>query len=81
MTQNQNLEAKVIGLIADQLHMNPQEITRASTLESIGADSLDRVELIMKFEEEFNIEISDVDAEKLVTVEDLIEYIQKLTDK
>ena len=73
-----NLESKVIGIVAEQLHMNAQEITPASTLVNLGADSLDRVELVMKFEEEFHIEIRDEDAEKLVTVADLIAYIQKL---
>jgi acyl carrier protein len=73
-----NLESKVIGIVAEQLHMNPQEITSASTLTNLGADSLDRVELVMKFEEEFHIEIRDEDAEKLVTVGDLVSYIQKL---
>jgi acyl carrier protein len=73
-----NLESKVIAMVAEQLHMNPQEITAASTLTNLGADSLDRVELVMKFEEEFHIEIRDEDAEKLITVGDLIAYLEKL---
>ena len=77
MSNNTNIESKVIAMVAEQLHMNPQEITPASTLANLGADSLDRVELVMKFEEEFHIEIRDEDAEKLVTVGDLIAYIEK----
>lgn len=73
------IESKVITMVAEQLHMNAQEITPASTLTNLGADSLDRVELVMKFEEEFHIEIKDEDAEKLVTVGDLVAYIQKLS--
>jgi len=73
------VESKVVALVAEQLHMNAQEITPASTLTSLGADSLDRVELVMKFEEEFHIEIRDEDAEKLVTIADLVSYIQKLS--
>jgi acyl carrier protein len=76
-----NIESKVIALVAEQLHMNPQEITPDATLQSLGADSLDRVELVMKFEEEFHIEIRDEDAEKLVTIADLVNYIKNLSNR
>lgn len=69
-------EKKVVTIIAEQLHLDAATVTPASTLENLGADSLDRVELVMKLEEEFGIEIHDEDADKLVSVADLIAYIQ-----
>lgn len=77
-SQPNSLEGRVIALIAEQLHIKPEEVTIASTLETLGADSLDRVELVMKFEEAFGVEIQDEEAEKLKTVSDLIAYIQRL---
>lgn len=62
-------------IIADQLHKKPEEIGAEATLDSLGADSLDRVELIMKIEEAFHIEVSDDDAEKLTTVREAVDYI------
>ena len=67
-----------IDLVGKQLSVDEKEITReASFVEDLGADSLDTVELIMSFEEEFDIEIPDEDAEKIRTVEDVISYIDK----
>ncbi|MBI5184012.1 MAG: acyl carrier protein, partial [Nitrospinae bacterium] len=54
-----------------------QVIPGASFIEDLGADSLDTVELVMAFEEEFDIEIPDEDAEKIVRVKDAVEYIEK----
>ena len=68
----------VSSLIAEQLHKKIDDIKPDSTLESLGADSLDRVELIMKMEEHFHIEINDEEAEKLNTVDDAVKYIQSL---
>ncbi len=70
-------EKKVVTIIAEQLHLDAATVTPTSTLESLGADSLDRVELVMKLEEEFGIEIHDEDADKLVSVADLLAYIQE----
>ena len=78
MSQNNNTEARIITMIAEQLHIAPQDISPESTLESLGADSLDRVEMVMKLEEEFGVEVRDEDAEKLVSVADLINYINML---
>jgi acyl carrier protein len=65
-------------IIAKQLGVNPAEVTpEASFVEDLGADSLDTVELVMAFEEAFNIEIPDEDAEKIVKVKDATEYIKK----
>ena len=72
-----SLEDKVRSIIAEQLGVDKEEVTmEASIQEDLGADSLDIVELVMAFEEEFNLEISDEDAEKIRTVKDAIGYIQ-----
>ncbi|SMP07817.1 acyl carrier protein [Desulfurobacterium pacificum] len=74
----ENIEQKVREIVADRLGVDPEEVTpEASFIEDLGADSLDTVELVMALEEEFGIEIPDEDAEKIQTVGDAIEYIQK----
>ena len=70
-------DEKVKEIIAKQLGVNVAEVTpEASFVEDLGADSLDTVELVMAFEETFNIEIPDEDAEKITKVKDAIEYIR-----
>ena len=72
-----SMEEKIKAVIAEKLSVDPNEIVpAASFVDDLGADSLDLVELIMSMEEEFDIEISDEDAEKLVTVKDVMEYIR-----
>ncbi len=67
---------KVKEIIIDKLGVEESKITvEAKFIDDLGADSLDTVELIMQFEEEFNIEIPDEDAEKLTTVQEAIDYI------
>jgi acyl carrier protein len=67
---------KVKKIIAEKLSVDLEEVVpEAAFVEDLGADSLDLVELIMSMEEEFEIDISDEDAEKLVTVQDAIDYI------
>jgi len=69
---------KVRAIIAEQLGMEADEITMESSfIDDLGADSLDIVELIMALEEEFDMEIPDEDAEKISTVGDVIDYINK----
>jgi acyl carrier protein len=71
-----SVEQKVFGIIVEQLKVSPEEVTlEASFTEDLGADSLDLVELIMAMEEEFGLEISDEDAEKIQTVQDAVNYI------
>ncbi|MBT3754964.1 MAG: acyl carrier protein [Candidatus Cloacimonetes bacterium] len=73
-----DVKAKVIELIVEELGVEASEVTiEASFIEDLGADSLDTVELIMKFEEEFDIDIADEDAESLTTVGKAIEYLEK----
>ena len=70
------IEAKVIKIVADQLNVDEGEITSDSSfVDDLGADSLDTVELVMAFEEEFGIEIPDEDAEKIQSVQNAIDYI------
>lgn len=74
---NNGLEAKVREIIADRLQVDAESVTTtASFVEDLGADSLDLVELVMAFEEEFKLEIPDEDAEKMKTVGSAIEYLQ-----
>jgi len=71
-----SVEDKVKKIIADKLSVELEEVVpAASFVDDLGADSLDLVELIMSMEEEFDIDISDEDAEKLATVKDAIDYI------
>ena len=70
-------EARVKEIIINELGVEPEKVTDdASFVEDLGADSLDTVELVMAFEEEFGMEIPDEEAEKLQTVGDAIDYIQ-----
>ena len=69
---------KVKSIIVEQLGVDEEEVTSdASFVEDLGADSLDTVELVMAFDEEFEIEIPDEDAEKITRVKDAVEYIEK----
>ena len=69
---------KVRDIVVEQLGVEADEVTVESTfIDDLGADSLDIVELIMAFEEEFNIEIPDEAAEKIKTVQDVITYIEQ----
>ena len=69
---------KVKKVIVDNLGVSESAVTmEASFIDELGADSLDIVELVMALEEEFNIEIPDNDAEKVVTVGDVVEYIKE----
>ena len=71
-----SVEDKIREIIADKLSVELDEIVpEANFVDDLGADSLDLVELIMTMEEEFDIDISDEDAEKIVTVKDAIDYI------
>ncbi len=73
-------EQKVKEIICEQLGAEEEEVTpTAKFVEDLGADSLDTVELVMAFEEAFNIEIPDEDAEKITTVGDAIQYIKDNT--
>lgn len=68
---------KIKEIVVDQLGVDAEQVTLdANFVEDLGADSLDTVELIMAFEEEFEVEIPDSDAEKIKTVKDVVDYIE-----
>lgn len=73
---------KIQSIIAEKLNVNPAEVTREKSFTiDLGADSLDTVELILQFENEFGIEIPEEDSEKIVTVGDAVDYIEKYVKK
>ena len=73
-----NIQDKVKDIIVEQLGVNPEQVTQeAKFIEDLGADSLDTVELVMAFEEEFNVEIPDDAAETIVTVGDAVKFLEK----
>lgn len=77
-----SIEEKVKDIIVEQLGVTPEQVTpNASFIEDLGADSLDTVELVMAFEEEFSVEVPDEDAEKLQTVGDVVKYIEEKAAK
>ena len=73
-----NIESKVKDIIVEQLGVSADQLKpEAKFIEDLGADSLDTVELVMAFEEEFGIEVPDEDAEKLTSVGAIIDYVTK----
>jgi len=73
-----DIESKVKDIIVEQLGVNAEQVTpEAKFIEDLGADSLDTVELVMAFEEEFSIEVPDEEAEKLQTVGDVLNYVKE----
>ena len=75
----ENTLEKVIDIVAEELAVDRDEVTEDSSfIEDLGADSLDVVELVMAFEEEFDVEIPDEDAENIRTVEDAVSYLEDI---
>ncbi|HID35860.1 MAG: acyl carrier protein [Ghiorsea sp.] len=75
------IEAKIIKIVADQLNVDESEINSDSSfVDDLGADSLDTVELVMAFEEEFGVEIPDEDAEGIQSVQNAIDYVAAKSD-
>ena len=73
-----SIEEQVKSIVAEQLGVKEEEVTNdASFVDDLGADSLDTVELVMAFEEEFGIDIPDEDAEKMETVSDATKYLEE----
>jgi len=76
------IEDKVKEILVAQLNVKPEQITpQARIVEDLGADSLDTIELVMAFEEEYGIEIPDEKAERLRTVGDVIKYLTEMLNK
>ena len=77
MTDNSTLD-KITDIIIDKLGVDKNQVTSSARfIEDLGADSLDTVELIMQFEEDFGLDIPDADAEKIQSVKDALDYIKK----
>ncbi|MSR82231.1 MAG: acyl carrier protein [Candidatus Latescibacteria bacterium] len=73
-----SIEQRVKELVVEQLGVSQDQVTpQASFVDDLGADSLDTVELVMAFEEEFGLDIPDEDAEKMATVSDAIKYLEE----
>lgn len=77
----QNTRDKVVGIIATKLSIDPGTIKDDATLQDIGADSLDLVEIIMKLEELFGIEVDDAKAESFKNVHDVVDYVHSIRKK
>lgn len=78
MSLTADAQQRLRRIIAEQLSVDEEEVVpEASFIEDLNADSLDLVELIMTLEEEFNIKISDEDAERIQTVQDALDYLQE----
>ena len=76
-----DLFEEIKQIVSEQLGVKPEEVKPAASFkDDLGADSLDAVELIMTLEEKFGIEISDIDAEMMLTVNDVIKYIEEKVD-
>ena len=76
------VEDKIKEIIVEQLGVKPEEVvSEASFVDDLGADSLDTVELVMAFEEEFGTEIPDEDAEKIQSVGDAVKYIEEHSER
>ncbi len=76
-----NIEEKVIEIVSEQMGVDKSEITReTSFINDLNADSLDTVELVMEFEDEFDMSIPDEEAEKIQTVGAAIDYIEKIVE-
>ena len=73
-----SVEERVIGIVCENLGVNKEQVTRSTSFtEDMGADSLDIVELVMELEEEFEITIPDDEAERIRTVGEAIEYVER----
>lgn len=81
-TKANEIETRVKKIVVEQLGVKEEELTTdASFVDDLGADSLDTVELVMALEEEFETEIPDEDAEKIVTIKDAVNYIVSRAEK
>ena len=81
MSEEKSIEDRIREIVVEQLGVKPEQITpEAKFIEDLGADSLDTVELVMALEEEFGNEIPDEDAEKLISVGDVIRFIEESQD-
>jgi acyl carrier protein len=81
MQENQDTYNKIVAVVTEILHIDKSAISPESSLESLGADSLDMLEIVMKLEETFDVEISDGKADHIVTIADAVKEIDALKKK
>lgn len=78
MVSTQEIEEKVVSIVCEQMGASKEKVNlNTSFIQDLGADSLDTVELVMALEEEFECEIADESAEKITTVQEAIDYVEK----
>ncbi len=78
MIERKDIQQKIEAIVVEQLSIENSQFSTTASLLTQGADELDCIEIIMRIEEEFGIEINDNDAEKLTSVVAIVEYLQKL---
>lgn len=79
--EREDTREKVIDIVAQKLNVDKDVVIKSNSFEDLGADSLDMVEIVMKLEEQFGIEINDEDAEKLSNLQEVVTYIHDLRKK
>lgn len=79
--EREDTKQKVVKIIADKLSMKPDQIKEESTFKDLGADSLDTLEMIMFFEDTFETEIDDNEAQKILTVKEAIDSVHEIRQK
>ncbi len=79
MSEQQTMDHKIIGIIAQQLGKKPEELALDKKFAELGVDSLDTTEMVMTLEQELNIDISDEEAQKLTTVGSVVEFAKSKT--
>lgn len=77
----QDIQNKIVDIVAKKISVDKDVVLKSKSFEELGADSLDMVEIVMKLEEQFEIEINDEDAEKLTSLDQVVEYIYNLRNK
>jgi acyl carrier protein len=77
----QDTFAKIVDIVASKLEIDKKTITSDSTFQDLGADSLDLLEIIMRLEEQFGIEVNDEDAEKMQRMQDVVDYVNERRTK
>lgn len=81
MFDRDDTRTKVVTIVAEALNIDKKEIQESKSFDELGADSLDRLEMIMKFEETFGIDISDEQEAQIKTIKDAIDAVQKIRTK
>lgn len=81
MPEKQDTHDQVIKIVCDKLKVDKPTVESAKSFEELGADSLDMVEIVMKLEDQFNIQINDEDAEKLTSIQEVVGYVHNLREK